>query len=102
MGLPLIVPEELLEKVGFLPAAGKETHPDKAREERKEALTAFKKALEEDLKVHSFRKRNMRFRFFSGGAPRLYTDLGGGHWWDKFQGDVPFVETKPHEVLYIT
>lgn len=102
MGLPLIIPEELLEKVGFLPAAGKETHPDAAKAERKEALTAFKKELEEDLNIHTFRKRSLRFRFFSGGAPRLYTDLGGGSWWNKLDGDVPFAETEPKEVLYLT
>ena len=83
MGQPLVIPVKTLVKVGLMPSKVGKMSEDDFAAAKKEALVKLRAAIGEDLTVHSMRQRKVGFRFFSGAAPHLYTDLGSAGWWHK-------------------
>ena len=99
MGKPLVIPKSALIKVGMLPTRADKMSEEDFKAETKEALSKIRVAISEDFKIKSMREKTLAFRFFSGAAPFLYTDLGSRHWWSEGSRHYTTTEVKASIII---
>lgn len=94
-GRPLVIPCKLLTKTGLLSQMDVETRQsfDEGQWEK------IKHLFLEEFGAQKMERAICQFKFFAGGAPQLYTDLGGANWWEE--GRPHFIQTEAFDCLVI-